>query len=144
MPKVTAKKVSRARPVAAKAAAPVRTKTLYTLTDIARPVAGNRLFAHTAAALATLGMLAKDRPVVRRAAAVSIMGPRAVSYHLSQKNFEAVGDGIRLTKSGLSMVEERETDKGMVSKFVALFKSGKPNKDIGVSQAQIAGVNVAL
>lgn len=144
MPKQAVKKVSRTRPVAAVKAEPVRTKTLYTLTDIARPVAGNRLFAHTAAALTTLGMLSNDRPVVRRAAVVSVMGPRAVSYHLSQKNFEAVGDGIRLSKKGLAMVAERETDKGMIAAFVSLFKTGKPNKDIGVSASQIAGVNVAL
>lgn len=141
--KKATKKVVRTRPVAAKAS-PVRSKTLYTLTDIARPVAGNRLFAHTAAALTTLGMLSDQRPVVRRAAVISIMGPRAVSYHLNQKNFEAVGDGIRLTKSGLSTIREREADKGMVQKFIALFKNGKADKDIGVSSSQIAGVSVAL
>lgn len=136
------KRITRSKPTATPA--PVRTKTLYTLTDIARPVAGNRLFAHTAAALTTLGMLSKDTPVVRRAAVISIMGPRAVAYHLSEKNFVAEGDGIRLSKKGLEKIGERETDKGMVQKFMALFKTGKADKDIGVSASQIAGVSVAL
>lgn len=139
---MASKKVTRTTKPAVKAEPKAR--TLYTLTNIARPVAGARLFAHTAAALSTLGLLGEKRPVVNRAAVVTLMGHRAVSYHLSQKNFEAVDDGIRLTKAGAATLGERETNKTMVSAFIALFKSGKTDPSIGVTAKQVAGVSVAL
>ena len=138
------KKVTRTKPAPVAVEKAPKSRTLYMLTNVARPVAGKRLFAHTAAALATLGLAVPSRPVVNRAAVVTLMGHRAVSYHLSQKNFEAVGDGIRLTKSGMTTLAERETDKGMVAAFANLFKSGKPSAEIGVTARQIAGVSVAL
>jgi hypothetical protein len=131
--------------VAAKPEGRVATRTLHILTDTARPVAGTRLFAHTQAALRLLGMATPKRQPVRRAAVTTVMGSRAVSYHLSQKNFEVTGDNsIRLTARGLKTITEREVEKSMVEKFVALFSKGKADSTIGVTKSNIAVANVAV
>lgn len=117
---------------------------LHILTDSVRPKAGTKLFAHTMAAMAVLGLFTAARPVVRRAAVTTLMGSRAISYHLAEKNFETVGDGIRLTKSGLKAFSERAVSKTLVAKFAAFFKSGKLDKEIGAAKTDVAVAQVSV
>jgi hypothetical protein len=129
-----------------KAAAPIKAavRNLYIITDIARPQSGPRLFAHTYAALHTLGMFGKDRPAVLRSAVQSFVGATAIKYHVRTKGtMVEQGDRIRLTEPGVTFFKSREFDPKVAAGFEALFKSGTPD-GAGVRKEHIVPVSVAV
>lgn len=120
-------------------------RTIHILTDDARPAAGTNLFAHTHAALKVVGALVPSRPAVRRSALVTLMGPRAVSYHVTQKNLEVMSGGkVRLTAGGFRSITERKVEAALVAKFVALFTKGAADKSLGIGKGDIATASVTL
>lgn len=123
----------------AKAAAPVgpalktriapKGATLHVATDTARPDVGKLLAAHTHAALTVLGMLQPARPSANRAAVSTVMGARAVKYHVGKGNFEVTESGIRLTSAGYSSMTARvadgKVDVASANAFMDMLIDGK-------------------
>lgn len=104
-------------------------QTLFALVETARPVAGRALFAHTHAALTVTGMLQSSCPAIPQSVVYTLMGNRAISYHLKQGNFEQAKDhGIRLTTSGLNKFRGRAAeghiDAKMANGYVGMFLDG--------------------
>lgn len=119
----------------AKAAPALKTRVaakgaqLYVATDTARPAVGKLLAAHTHAALTVLGMLQPSRPASSRAAVSTIMGARAVKYHMGEGNFEDTADnGLRLSSAGYSKLQERvhggKIDVAQANAFMDMFLDG--------------------
>jgi hypothetical protein len=115
---------------------------IYSLDETTRPVAGRLLFAHTHAALTVLGLLDASRPAVGKSQVLTLMGQRAVSYHLKQGNIE---DGpnrtIRLSVLGLNSfkrrIAENKIDTTAASAYQAAFLDGTPDKAIGITKANL-------
>lgn len=127
--KVAAKPVAKtaaktaAKP-AAKTAAKAKAPAITTLiADYARPVAGNRLAAFTAAWLQLSGL--KDGKAVQRATLVKIAGPRAIQYHTSNGNFETTPDGLKLTTKGQNAFGARSIDPEMLKAYSEALATGK-------------------
>lgn len=141
-------KTAPAAPVAKKPAAPAvelvsrtaaKGQSLYVISDAARPGFGKALFAHTHAALTVAGMLAPSRPAVPRNMVTTIMGQRAVNYHVAQGNFEDAADhGIRLSSAGYSTFRDRASrlDAKLANGFVGLFLDGNTG-DTGIAKANV-------
>jgi|PlaIllAssembly_1097288.scaffolds.fasta_scaffold04731_5 hypothetical protein len=130
----------------AKAAAPIKTavRNLHIITDIARPQSGPRLFAHTFAALNTLGMFGKDRPAVLRSAVQSFVGATAIKYHVRTKGtMVEQGDRLRLTEPGVTFFKSREFDTKLAAGYEALFKSGN-GEGAQVRKEHIVPVSLAV
>lgn len=112
----------------------------------ARPVSGTRLSAHTDAALRFLGLL--DSGAARKAAAIAVMGNRAVKYHIERGNFVEEADKIKLTKQGLSLFADRATsgkvDAGMSKAFLAAIQKGKVNTDAGIKDSHLIPVGLVI
>lgn len=113
----------------------------------ARPQSGSRLYAHTHAVLAILGMLSPQRPAVPQAIIRTVMGQTALKYHLSKGNFEEAADHkVRLSSEGLTVFRERQTtgkvDNKAANAFVDLFLTGKASADTGVAQANVFQVSL--
>jgi uncharacterized protein YpmB len=105
--------------------------TVYALRLGKRPSNGVRMFAHTHAALAFLGMLGDSRPAVPEAQLVAFLGQTAVTYHKAQHNLEsAPNQGIRLAQG--SKLLARAIDGKLANGFLSVFQTGKPNPDAGV------------
>lgn len=141
-PKVAAKPAARA----ATRPAPVKetVKTIHILTDIARPVSGPRLFAHTIAAMQVLGMFGADRPAVLRSALQSMIGATAIRYHAKTKgNLLEQGDRIRLTEPGVGFFKSRGVNPDEARGFEKMFKTGD-GSDVKVRKEHIVPVSVAL
>jgi hypothetical protein len=119
-------------------------KSLFVLTDIARPQSGTRLFAHTVAAMSVLGMFGKGRPAVRKAALQAMVGATAISYHTKKKGtLVDMGDRIALTEFGASFFPARGYDKAEMHGFEKLFKTGDGG-DVKVRAAHIVPVSMAI
>jgi len=117
---------------------------LFAISEVnnARPARGSRLFAHTHAALTLIGMLTPARPAVPEGAVATIMGTRAIKYHLAEGNFESTKDnGLRLTSQGLGKFVDRaqsgKIDGKLANGFMDVFTTGKASADAGVKQAHI-------
>lgn len=108
-------------------------------TDNARPVAGTRLFAHTHAALTMMGMI--DGKPAPKKVVLSVMGQRAVAYHLKERNFEDAKDHcLRLSTSGknkfVNRAKEGLVDGALANGFMDLFLTGKVGKT-GIAQGEV-------
>ncbi len=145
----TAAKVEQKAPAAAKAETASKPKLFYVLADIARPVSGSLLFAHTLAAMHVLGMLGDKRPAVRTAALQAFVGSRAIRYHsVTKDNFAVEGDKVRLSPAGQSFFAARNAD-GKVAKadfeaFVQIFTKGTVPKDFAVKASNIVPAPLSL
>lgn len=116
-------------------------QTLHVLSDSARPAAGRALFAHTHAALTVTGMLNPQRPAVPRNLVTTVLGQRAVNYHVAQGNFETTADhGIRLSATGYSGFRERadsgKVDAALANDFQGMLLDGEPGKT-GVAKGNL-------
>ncbi len=115
-------------------------KTVSILDEKARPVAGKRLAAHTPAALTVLALLQGGE--APKKAALSIMGQRAISYHLAKRTFESTpGNGIRLTITGRNEFKNRflagRVDIALANAYTSLFLDGKNDPLLGVADRNI-------
>lgn len=129
--KATAKPAAKpAAKVAAKTAAKPAQAIKYAIEDFARPQAGAALAAHTAAFLALSGM--NDGKACPRALATKVIGPRAISYHIGNKNFEVTEEGIALTAKGINAMNARTIDAEKFAAFSEFFKNGALNESINV------------
>ncbi len=102
---------------------------LYVVTDSARPAVGKLLAAHTHAALTVLGMLQPSRPAASRSAVSTILGARAVKYHVGEGNFEDTSDnGLRLSSAGYGKLQARvaegKIDVPTANSFMDMFLDG--------------------
>lgn len=115
--------------------------TLFVLLPGMRPVAGDRLLAHTHAALEVLGLMqARPAPTAR---VVALIGPRAFAYHSKVlHSLEAVGATTRLTKAGLALMSAREKEgkvsRELVDAFRAVFVTGKASETAQVARHHIS------
>lgn len=105
MTQVTVTKTRAARKTTTKVIAKPAPKIAYVLHDYARPVAGARLAAHTAAFL-TLSGMASGAPCPS-ATAIKVIGPTAVKYHRLNGNWESTAEGLKLTAKGVASFASR-------------------------------------
>ncbi len=139
--------------VAAVAKAPVVTKpfvprlytkgkAIFSLDDISRPASGRLLLAHTHAALSILGLLAANRPAASKSQLLTLIGQRAVNYHLSKGNLEAAPDhGIRLSVLGFNTFQSRvsasKIDTEAATAYQSAFLDGKPDPKVNVAKGNL-------
>ncbi len=115
---------------------------IYMLDDKSRPVSGRLLLAHTHAALTILGLLDAARPVVKKSQLLTLIGQRAVNYHLTKDNIETAPDhGVRLSTLGYNVFNDRmksgkiDTEAAML--FQSAFLDGKPDGKINVKAGNL-------
>lgn len=114
-------------PKASKAEAPLT--ITHVLHDYARPVAGNRLAAHTAAFLALSGM-GQDKPCPS-ALALKVIGPTAVKYHRLIGNWESTKDGLKLTPKGHAFFSARgEPDAELFAAYQKVMTTGEVDERV--------------
>lgn len=118
---------------------------IYQLDDISRPVSGRLLLAHTHAALSVLGLLDGKRPAVNKNQLLSLVGQRAVNYHLSKGNLEAAPDhGVRLSVLGYNVFNSRvsanKIDTEAATAFQSAFLDGVADSKIGIKKANLFSV----
>ena len=112
---------------------------IYALDDVSRPGSGRLLLAHTHAALTVLGLLDAKRPAAKKAQLLTLIGQRAVNYHLGNGNFEAAPDhGVRLSILGLNSFNARvaasKIDTEAATAYQAAFLDGKPDGKVGIKK----------
>ena len=114
-------------PKASKAEAPLT--ITHVLHDYARPVAGARLAAHTAAFLTLTGMAAgKPCP---SALALKVIGPTAVKYHRLIGNWESTADGLKLTEKGAAFFAARgEPDAELFAAYQKVMTTGEADERV--------------
>lgn len=118
-------------------------KPIFALDEISRPRSGRLLLAHTHAALSVLGLMAEARPAVPKGSLLTLIGARAVKYHLSSDNLEDAPDGgIRLTLKGYNTFKTRSVDATAAMAFQAAFLDGKADPSINVSPARLYQTNL--
>lgn len=112
----------------------------------ARPVSGVRLTAHTDAALRFLGLA--DNNSVRKAAAIAVMGNRAVKYHLERGNLEEAADKVKLTAQGTNFfrgrVDTGKVDTDLSKAFLSAIQKGKANADAGIKDSHLIPVGLVI
>ena len=128
-PAPAVKKAAEKPAVALKNRVAAKGAQLYVATDSARPAVGKVLAAHTHAALTVLGMLQPSRPASSRSAVSTVIGARAVKYHMGEGNFEDTADnGLRLSSAGYSKLQARvsegKIDVGAANAFMDMFLDG--------------------
>jgi hypothetical protein len=106
-------------------------KLPFVIAERARPQSNPGLFAHTHAALTMLGMFADNCPIIPEVSALTVIGQRAVKYHIGKGNFVETKDhGLRLTVAGLNKFKARlaegKVDGAMANGYMGLFIEGKP------------------
>ena len=116
-------------------------QVIHVIAEAARPGGGRALFAHTHAALQVFGLLDASRPAVAQATLLTVMGQRAITYHLKERNFEAAPDhGIRLSSIGLIKFRDRasngQIDGKLANGFMSLFLDGEV-KDSGIAKGNL-------
>lgn len=116
-------------------------QAIFAIAEAARPGAGTSLFAHTHAALTVLGMLDPKRPSVPQSSLLSLLGPRAVSHHRKELNFESgPGMSLRLSADGYRKFQQRATTGGIdaekANAYIGLFLDGEV-KGTGVSKSSV-------
>lgn len=111
---------------------------LHVIAEGSRPVAGARLAAHTHAALNVLGMMNDTRESASYRDALSVMGAKAVRFHLKEHNFELHGESmLRLTAVGLSKFKSRVIDMALANRFVSMFIDGTVDSALGVNAGHV-------
>lgn len=110
---------------------------VFVIDDAARPGAGRSLYAHTRAALTVTGLLQPSRPAVAKNSVLTLMGQRAVNYHLKQGNFEDAADRtLRLSSAGFNLFSTRAVDGKLTNAYIDMFLDGK-TADTGVVKANL-------
>lgn len=122
------------------------TLKLFVLLQGARPTSGPRLVSHTQAALEVLGLA--EGHTVRKNALVSVIGPRAVGYHLEGTNFDEKGGAVSLTPRGKREFELRTKGKTYDPKLTAAFKTmflkGKGTPAYSIHEDNLVQVGLTL
>jgi hypothetical protein len=134
-------------PVKAKAAsAPLN---LFALKEDARPTGGTTLYAHTYAAVESLGMLGKTQVSVPMSTVSALIGANAVKYHVKQGNMQSLPDGkVRVTAEGRKFFAERvasgriKTDE--LDYFRKALKEGTPSRSLGITAKQLVKVSLSM
>ncbi len=112
--------------------------TYYSLVEGARPVAGERLHSHTQAVFEFMGLTKKawSRPKLE-----TLMGKRAVSYHIGQENMAGDEEKVSLTPKGSGHFGKRLTaktyDAGLTAAFLAAIQSGTESTKYGIRKANL-------
>lgn len=116
---------------------------VYVLLPGFRPKSGNRLYAHTAAALEVLGITrTRSAPISRL---ISLIGHTAFTWHATKLGtLEPVGENVKLSKIGSEVFTARERDgiapRHLIDAFKMVFITGKPNEEAQVLQHHISQV----
>lgn len=138
-------------PVASTKTAPLTAVTkatvkLFVLLQGARPTSGPRLASHTQAALEVLGL--SVGLAVRKNALVSVIGSRAVGYHLDETNFEERGGGVSLSPLGKRVFDMRtkadKYDPKLTDAFKAMMLKGKASPAYRISEDNLVQVGLTL
>lgn len=98
---------------------------LYVVNAIARPSAGNALYAHTDAFLTLSGL--KKGKSIPQAQVIEALGARAVKYHLNNLTFALTEKGIRVSEFGHLIISKRMIDPEMQAAYVEVMTTGKTN-----------------
>lgn len=136
------KTVRKADPAAFHARKIAHGAVVHVINETARPSSGQKLFAHTHAALTALGLLEPARPAIPTGYVLTLMGQRALTYHTKKQNFEsAPNHAVRLTVTGrnwfTSRFNEGKVDVNLANAFMSLFLEGKAAPQTGVAQANV-------
>lgn len=108
-----------------------------------RPTQGARLFAHTHAALHLLGLLSPKLPFAQERAVMTMMGQRAVAYHLKENNFTTGPNyTLSLTPAGYSKFMSRGVDPKLANAFLDLFIDGKVDPVLQVPAKKVYQVGL--
>lgn len=91
----------------------------HVIQDYARPAAGRRLFAFTAAWLELTGL--NDGAHVEKKKLVKIAGETAISYHTKKGNFSVEKDGLALTAKGHNFFGDRKSKNEYDPKIVEVY-----------------------
>lgn len=118
---------------------------VYALLPGMRPKSGERLFAHTAAALEVLGVTrTRSAPAVRLEA---LIGHTAYKWHVARLGtLELIDTNVRLTKIGQETFAARERDglapRHLIDAFKAVFSTGRASVQAQVQQHHISTIAV--
>lgn len=135
------KSVKTTKAAGTKRVAKPKMQSVFVLSEIARPVSGGRLYAHTFAAFTLLGML-KEGHKAPVASLQKIVGPRAIKYHSKEKhNLALDGESVSLTADGAQFFAARFRDgrcrQEDATKFLSVLKTGVEDASIGVKASHI-------
>lgn len=118
----------------------------YVMIEGARPSAGNRLAAHTDAALRFLNM-ANQEPA-RKQAVVSLFGARAVQYHENNGHFEQKNGMVNLTKKGFNFFkgrfEDGKVDADLSNAFLTAIQKGAASTPHGIKATHLTAVEMPV
>lgn len=141
--KAVAAKTEKASPL--KVASGVVQK-FFVFVDGARPTSGERLFAHTNAALLFTGLA--EQHSVKKNALLALLGTRAVAYHTKNGNLVEHGDTVKLSKKGFDFFSGRAAEgkvTGELSEaFLAAIQKGKTSAAAGIKDNHIIPVGMVL
>lgn len=116
----------------------VKGQSLYALDAISRPRSGRLLLAHTHAAMVVLGLFSESRPAIPKASLLTLLGERAVKYHIQKDNLESAPDhGIRLSLKGYNTFKTREVDADAAMAYQAAFLDGKVDSKVNISKGHL-------
>lgn len=115
----------------------------YVIAQDARPTQGARLFAHTHAALHLLGLFSPHLPAVSERSVLTIMGQRAVAYHLKENNFITGSNyTLSLTPAGYTKFKSRGVDPKLANAFLDLFIDGNVDPVLQVPAKKVYQVGL--
>jgi hypothetical protein len=115
----------------------------YVIAQDCRPTQGARLFAHTHAALHLLGMLSPGFPAVPERSILTVIGQRAVAYHIKENNFiGGQNHTLRLTPAGYTKFKSRTVDAKLANAFLGLFIDGEVDPVLQVPATKVYQVGL--
>jgi len=96
-----------------------------------RPTAGERLAAHTAVFLEHSGLFAGK--AIPKAKAHTVIGARAIKWHMDQGNFHYTAQGLALTELGKAAFAKRAINDEYKAAYTAVLVEGKIHDGAGVT-----------
>lgn len=135
-----ASKVSKGKGKDKASTASTATATLsYCMMQGYRPGSGSALFAHTAAALALLGMDKGKR--IPRSTLTRILGETAVKHHTNSTGFfEQDSNGVAVSSMGRDAFAMRSINPELLAGFMDILTTGKTSRALPTSFTNPLGI----
>ena len=111
--------------------APAPTGLRFYIADAFRPTAGERLAAHTAVFLEHSGLFAGK--AIPKDKARTVIGARAIKWHMDAGNFCYTSQGLALTELGKAAFGKRVINDEYKAAYVAILVEGKTHEGVGVT-----------
>lgn len=109
----------------------VETGLRFYIADAFRPTAGERLAAHTAVFLEHSGLFAGK--AIPKDKARTVIGARAIKWHMDAGNFCYTSQGLALTELGKAAFGKRVINDEYKAAYVAILVEGKTHEGVGVT-----------